>query len=157
MIENKIDNIENKRDQLIKLNLRQLRKEAKKFLVPLYSRKTKAVLVDLILKYQKKALIEEQTNNQEKLSVDFKEIELSVDDDEQKSLVDDDDEQKSLVVDDDEQKSSVDEKCKINAKEFKDIISDDHSTLKKLLSESFPDKKISVTDNKDGSQTILIM
>ena len=82
MIENKIDNIENKRDQLIKLNLRQLRKEAKKFLVPLYSRKTKALLVDLILKYQKKTLIEEQTNNQEKLSVDFKEIESPVDDDE---------------------------------------------------------------------------
>jgi len=28
--------------------------------------------------------------------------------------------------------------------------------LKKLLSNSFPDKKIIITDNKDGSQTISI-
>ena len=29
--------------------------------------------------------------------------------------------------------------------------------LKKILSKSFPDKKIVITDNKDGSQTISIM
>jgi len=28
--------------------------------------------------------------------------------------------------------------------------------LKKLLSKSFPDKKVTITDNKDGSQTICI-
>jgi hypothetical protein len=28
--------------------------------------------------------------------------------------------------------------------------------LKKILSKSFPDKKIVITDNKDGSQTISI-
>ena len=33
---------------------------------------------------------------------------------------------------------------------------DENSNLKRLLSESFPNKKVSVTDNKDGSQTILI-
>ena len=47
------DGIMNK-DQLLSLTLRQLRQEASKLTVPLYSRKTKAVLVDLILKYQKK-------------------------------------------------------------------------------------------------------
>ena len=45
------DGIINK-DQLLSLTLRQLRQEASKLSVPLYSRKTKAVLVDLILKYQ---------------------------------------------------------------------------------------------------------
>ena len=41
--------------QLLSLTLRQLRQEASKLSVPLYSRKTKAVLVDLILKYQEKS------------------------------------------------------------------------------------------------------
>ena len=45
------DGIMNK-DQLLSLTLRQLRQEARKLSVPLYSLKTKAVLVDLILKYQ---------------------------------------------------------------------------------------------------------
>ena len=31
-----------------------------------------------------------------------------------------------------------------------------HQRLKRLLSKSFPGKKITVTDNKDGSQTISI-
>ena len=31
-----------------------------------------------------------------------------------------------------------------------------HRKLKKLLSKSFPDKKVSITDNKDGSQTLCI-
>ena len=43
------------KDQLLALTLRQLRQEASKLSVPLYSRKTKAVLVDLIIKYQKKS------------------------------------------------------------------------------------------------------
>ena len=43
------------KDQLLSLTLRQLRQEASKLSVPLYSRKTKAVLVDLILKYQEKS------------------------------------------------------------------------------------------------------
>ena len=49
------DGIMNK-DQLLSLTLRQLRQEASKLSVPLYSRKTKAVLVDLILKYQEKSI-----------------------------------------------------------------------------------------------------
>ena len=40
----------------------ELSQEAKKLSVPLYSRKTKSVLVELILKYQKKVLIKDQTN-----------------------------------------------------------------------------------------------
>ena len=43
------------KDELLRLTLRQLRQEASKLSVPLYSRKTKAVLVDLIVSYQKKS------------------------------------------------------------------------------------------------------
>jgi len=59
------DGIMNK-DQLLSLTLRQLRQEASKLSVPLYSRKTKAILVDLILKYQKKnskKILENTVNN----------------------------------------------------------------------------------------------
>ena len=48
-----LDGIKNK-ENLFRLTLRQLRQEASKLSVPLYSRKTKAVLIDLIVKYQKK-------------------------------------------------------------------------------------------------------
>ena len=48
-----LDGIKNK-DYLLSLTLRQLRQEASKLSVPLYSRKTKAVLIDLIIEYQKK-------------------------------------------------------------------------------------------------------
>ena len=49
-----VDGIKNK-DYLLSLTLRQLRQEASKLSVPLYSRKTKAVLIELIDKYQKKS------------------------------------------------------------------------------------------------------
>ena len=55
------DGIKSK-DELLGLTLRQLRQVASKLSVPLYSRKTKAVLVDLIVKYQAKA------NNSENIS-----------------------------------------------------------------------------------------
>ena len=48
------DGIKSK-DELLSLTLRQLRQVASKLSVPLYSRKTKAVLVDLIVTYQTKA------------------------------------------------------------------------------------------------------
>ncbi len=48
------DGIKSK-DELLGLTLRQLRQVASKLSVPLYSRKTKAVLVDLIVTYQSKA------------------------------------------------------------------------------------------------------
>ena len=50
-----VDGIKNKQ-HLQGLTLRQLRQEASKLSVPLYSRKTKAVLIDLIVKYQKKGI-----------------------------------------------------------------------------------------------------
>ena len=50
----------------------------------------------------------------------------------------------------------VDENWKINADFSQSIKSDENSELKKLFSKLFPNKKITVTDNKDGSQTILI-
>ena len=46
-----VDGIKNK--YLLSLTLRQLRQEASRLSVPLYSRKTKAALIDLIVKYQK--------------------------------------------------------------------------------------------------------
>lgn len=49
-----VDGIKNK-EYLFSLTLRQLRQEASKLSVPLYSRKTKAVLIDLIDKYKKNA------------------------------------------------------------------------------------------------------
>ena len=42
------------KDNLLNLTLRQLRQKASQLSVPLYSRKTKAALVDLIIKYQQK-------------------------------------------------------------------------------------------------------
>ena len=56
------------KDQLLSLTLRQLRQEASKLSVPLYSRKTKAVLVDLILKYQEKSTIKTYTTPPESKS-----------------------------------------------------------------------------------------
>ncbi len=44
-----------KKEELLSLTLRQLRQKASLLSVPLYSRKTKAVLVDLIINYQNKA------------------------------------------------------------------------------------------------------
>ena len=50
----------------------------------------------------------------------------------------------------------VDENWKINSKNISNIIPSDNSNLKRILSEIFPDKKILVQDNNDGSQTIFI-
>ena len=88
-------------------------------------------MVDLILKYQKKAVIEDQTNNDRELLVDKN---FKINSEGSANIISyEDSNLKNLV-----------------AKSFPD------SKLKRLLSKSFPDKKITVTDNKDGSQTILI-
>ena len=51
----------------------------------------------------------------------------------------------------------VDENWKINSKKnMNNKINSDNSNLKKILSEIFPDKKILIHDNNDGSQTILL-
>ncbi len=127
MISNQIDYSESKKDQLFKLTIRELRLEAKNLSVNLYSRKTKNALVDLILKYQKEDLIEKQIINQKEFPVDIFT------------------EQERLAL------------AKAKAEEEKIILSDKNFNLKRLLSESFPDKKVSVTDDKDGSQTIFIL
>ena len=50
----------------------------------------------------------------------------------------------------------VDENWKISSKNMDNIITSDNSNLKNILSEIFPDKKILIKDNNDGSQTIFI-
>ena len=51
----------------------------------------------------------------------------------------------------------VDENWKINTKKnMNNKIHSDNSNLKRILSEIFPDKKILIQDNNDGSQTIFL-
>ncbi len=56
----------------------------------------------------------------------------------------------------DDKELFVDENWKINSKNMNKIISYDNSNLKRILLEIFPDKKISIKDNNDGSQTIFL-
>ena len=56
----------------------------------------------------------------------------------------------------DDKELFVDENWKINSKNMNNIISCDNSNLKRILLEIFPDKKISIKDNNDGSQTIFL-
>ena len=50
----------------------------------------------------------------------------------------------------------VDENWKINTKVINNINPADNSNLERILSEIFPNKKISIQNNKDGSQTIFL-
>ena len=50
----------------------------------------------------------------------------------------------------------VDENWKINSKNMENETSSDNSNLKKILSDIFPNKKIVIKNNNDGSQTILL-
>ena len=65
---------------------------------------------------------------------------------------------KTLLVNksNDDEELFVDENWKINSKIINNIISSDNSNLKRILSEIFPDKKILIQDNNDGSQTIFL-
>ena len=56
----------------------------------------------------------------------------------------------------DDKELFVDENWNINSKKMNNINSLDNSNLKRILSEIFPDKKISIQDNKDESQTIFL-
>ena len=56
----------------------------------------------------------------------------------------------------DDKELFVDENWKINSKIMNNIKSSDNSNLKRILLEIFPDKKISIQDNNDGSQTIFL-
>ena len=51
----------------------------------------------------------------------------------------------------------VDENWKISAKDSNNVIYEENSNLMDILNKGFPDKEISVMNNKDGSQTILII
>jgi hypothetical protein len=50
----------------------------------------------------------------------------------------------------------VDENWKINSNNMSNIIPTDNSNLKRILSDIFPNKKIVIQDNNDGSQTIFL-
>ena len=50
----------------------------------------------------------------------------------------------------------VDENWKINSKNISNTIHSDNSNLKRILLDIFPNKKIVIQDNNDGSQTILL-
>ena len=50
----------------------------------------------------------------------------------------------------------VDENWKINSKNMSNIIPSGNSNLKRILSDIFPNKKIVIQDNNDGSQTIFL-
>ena len=56
----------------------------------------------------------------------------------------------------DDKELFVDENWKINSKNISNIIPSDNSNLKRILSDIFPNKKIVIQDNNDGSQTILL-
>ena len=56
----------------------------------------------------------------------------------------------------DDKELFVDENWKINKKNISNIILSDNSNLKRILSGIFPDKKILIQDNNDGSQTIFL-
>ena len=55
-----------------------------------------------------------------------------------------------------EEELFVDENWKINSKNMSNIIPSDNSNLKRILSDIFPNKKIVIQDNNDGSQTIFL-
>ncbi len=56
----------------------------------------------------------------------------------------------------DDKELFVDENWKINSKNISNIIPSDNSNLKRILSDIFPNNKIVIKDNNDGSQTIFL-
>ena len=134
MIKNQPYNRENEKDKLLKLSFGKLRQEAKKLLVPLYSRESKEVLVELILKYQNKDLIEDLKTNEREFYVD-----------------------ENWKINAEDPKNKISDNEKNNLEDPKNKISNAELELKRLLYKSFPGKKITVTNNKNGSQTILII
>ena len=56
----------------------------------------------------------------------------------------------------DDKELFVDENWKINSKNMSNIIPSDNSNLKRILLDIFPNKKIVIQDNNDGSQTIFL-
>ena len=56
----------------------------------------------------------------------------------------------------DDKELFVDENWKINSKNMSNIIPSDNANLIRILSDIFPNKKIVIKDNNDGSQTIFL-
>ena len=56
----------------------------------------------------------------------------------------------------DDKELFVDVNWKINSKNMSNIIPSDNSNLKRILLDIFPNKKIVIQDNNDGSQTIFL-
>ena len=56
----------------------------------------------------------------------------------------------------DDKELFVDENWKINSKNMSNIIPSDNSNLKRILSDIFPNKKIEINENNDGTQTIFL-
>ena len=56
----------------------------------------------------------------------------------------------------DDKELFVDENWKINSKNMSNIIPSDNSNLKRILLDIFPNKKIVIQANNDGSQTIFL-
>ena len=56
----------------------------------------------------------------------------------------------------DDKELFVDENWKINSKNMSNIIPSDNSNLKRILSDIFPNKKIMIHVNNDGSHTIFL-
>ena len=151
MIKNLLDNDENKKDKLLKLSFWEIRLEAKKLSLHLYSRKTKKELVELLLKDQTKLLIENKSNDDGVAEEDRLAIEKAKEED--RLAIEKAKEEERIAF---LKKLQLIKIEKTNAKENENIISNKNKNLKRLLSKSFPNKKITITDNKDGSQTILI-
>ena len=151
-----------KKDYLTKLSVREIRLEAKKLSIHLYSRKNKQDLVKLILKDREKVFIENNTNDE---VIAFENVKAEQ---ERKAFenVKAEEERKAFENAKAEEERKAFENVKaeeeriafenVIGKEELNINSDKNLNLKRLLSESFPNKTISVTDNNDGSQTILI-
>ena len=151
-----------KKDYLTKLSVREIRLEAKKLSIHLYSRKNKQDLVKLILKDREKVFIENNTNDE---VIAFENVKAE---EERKAFenVKAEEERKAFENAKAEEERKAFENVKaeeeriafenVIGKEELNINSDKNLNLKRLLSESFPNKTISVTDNNDGSQTILI-
>ena len=127
-----------KKDYLTKLSVREIRLEAKKLSIHLYSRKNKQDLVKLILKDREKVFIENNTNDEVIAFENAKAEEV------RKAFENVKAEEERIAFEN------------VIGKEELNINSDKNLNLKRLLSESFPNKTISITDNNDGSQTILI-
>ena len=62
----------------------------------------------------------------------------------------------SVEIKSDDKELFVDENWKINSKNMENEIYSDNSNLKRILSDIFPNKKIIIQDNNDGSQTIFL-